>query len=513
MTLAVAIRCDASIGIGSGHVMRCLALAEALAARGCSPLFICRELPGHLAELIRRRSFTVALLPPPSRRFELTADAPPHAAWLGVSWEEDAAQTRAAIEVAGGAAGWLIVDSYAVDGRWAAAVRPVARRILAIDDLDDRPLDADLVLNPGLDASVARTPERVDQGFLLGPRYALLDPLYAALRSQAKARNAPPRKIFVSFGGVDTLGITLRVMEALAALHRPGLEAEVVLSCRSPTFAKAQVIAERCPWMRLNDQLPSLAPLMLAADFAVGAAGGTSWERLCLGLPAAVLTLADNQLPVAIALQRCGLARWIGDARALDPVALRATLADVLDAHAEPDWFDRARTTVDGRGVERVAALLTASRAMLVGLRPAKTADEAMILEWANDPGTRATAFNPAPIKPTDHRRWLHMRLLDRDGCVFLIALTPCGEPFGQIRFERGDADVWTISYLVAPSFRGMGLGAAMLKAALKAFRAAKGNKPLCAGVKSDNARSRAIFEGLGFKKQERVTGRIEYVC
>jgi spore coat polysaccharide biosynthesis predicted glycosyltransferase SpsG len=81
--------------------------------------------------------------------------------------------------------------------------------------------------------------------------------------------------------------------------------------------------------MRLSEQLPSLAPLMLAADFAFGAAGGTSWERICLGLPAAILTMADNQRSVATALQRHHLARWIGDARTLEPTDLRAALAEM----------------------------------------------------------------------------------------------------------------------------------------------------------------------------------------
>jgi RimJ/RimL family protein N-acetyltransferase len=135
-----------------------------------------------------------------------------------------------------------------------------------------------------------------------------------------------------------------------------------------------------------------------------------------------------------------------------------------------------------------------------------------MILEWANDPGTRATAFNPEPIQPADHTRWLQARLRDSDGCVFLIALTPCGEPFGQVRFERGDDDLWTISYLVSPSFRGLGLGATMLQAALTDFRAKKGKKSLRAGVKADNARSRAIFERLGFKAQKQAPGQVTYV-
>lgn len=512
MKRLVAIRCDASITIGSGHVRRCLALAEALAERGCSPLFICRDLPGHLAALIRNRGFTVTLLPSPSRPFEPAADAPPHAAWLGVSWMQDAAETEAAIRNAGAQAEWLVVDSYALDGRWSARLRSHVRRILAIDDLNDRPLEADLVLDPGLDASMSRSAQRGHRADLLGPRYALLDPIYGSLRPQAKVRTAPPRKILISFGGVDTLGVTLMVMETIVALHRPGLEVDVVLSRHSPSFAKAQLIANECPWMRLSEQLPSLAPLMLAADLAFGAAGGTSWERLCLGLPAAVLTMADNQRSVATALQRHHLARWIGDARTLEPDDLRAALAEVLDAPADIEWFDRTRAIVDGRGAARVAALLSAADTMAMNLRLAEPSDEAMILEWANDPGTRATAFNPEPIQPADHTRWLQARLRDSDGCVFLIALTPCGEPFGQVRFERGDDDLWTIGYLVSPSFRGLGLGATMLQAALTDFRATKGKKSLRAGVKADNARSRAIFERLGFKAQKQAPGQVTYV-
>src|SRR5690606_211919 len=174
--LKVAIRADASSRIGSGHVMRCLTLAERLREDGADMLFVCRVHDGNLVETIEQRGFSVATLSPAADRDELAG----YAGWLGVSQEDDARQTIKAIAAYGWKKfDWLVVDHYALDAQWESALRPLAGRILAIDDLANRKHDCDVLLDQILVANFERrydglVPENATR--LLGPKYALLQP-------------------------------------------------------------------------------------------------------------------------------------------------------------------------------------------------------------------------------------------------------------------------------------------------------------------------------------------------
>src|SRR5690554_2682380 len=138
----VAFRADASLEIGSGHVMRCLTLADALQAQGAQCHFLCREHPGHLCELIEARGYPIHRLPQEVRDTDTAVtpgaeSEPVHSGWLGASWDEDAAACLPLL--ADLAPAWLVVDHYALDHRWESVVidrladsRP---RLLVIDDL------------------------------------------------------------------------------------------------------------------------------------------------------------------------------------------------------------------------------------------------------------------------------------------------------------------------------------------------------------------------------------------
>ena len=153
--MKAAFRVDASLQIGSGHVMRCLTLAEALRANGAECHFITRDHPGHLLELIRHHDFTVAVLPaeplPAPSNTQVPherAKEPAHAKWLGSDWKTDADQTRAVLAQL--QPDWLVVDHYALDQRWENALRPNFKQLLVIDDLADRSHQCELWGFPGV---------------------------------------------------------------------------------------------------------------------------------------------------------------------------------------------------------------------------------------------------------------------------------------------------------------------------------------------------------------------------
>jgi UDP-2,4-diacetamido-2,4,6-trideoxy-beta-L-altropyranose hydrolase len=313
----VAFRVDASLQIGTGHVMRCLTLADALREHGASCSFICRPHSGHLLALVVQRGHRALALP------ELQEDAQPnhngiaHGHWLGTDWATDAQDTQQTLSAHtdGQTVDWLVVDHYALDARWEEALCPQAKRIMVLDDLADKPHACDLLLDQNLGRKEA------DYGGLLkgktttlvGPQYALLRPEFAALRAQSLARrqnNPQLRRLLITMGGVDKDNATGKVLAALQSCNLPAdLRVTVVMGPHAPWLAQVQAQAAQMPWhTEVLVGVNNMAQLMAESDLAIGAAGGTAWERCSLGLPSLVLVLDQNQLPGAMALQKTGAA-------------------------------------------------------------------------------------------------------------------------------------------------------------------------------------------------------------
>ncbi|AMK26079.1 MULTISPECIES: UDP-2,4-diacetamido-2,4,6-trideoxy-beta-L-altropyranose hydrolase [Sphingobium] len=353
----VLFRADASLSIGTGHVMRCLTLANALVGNGAEVLFLCRDFPGHLGGLVRERGYGLILLPPPGKLFRpLDEISPAHASWLGMRWQEDAKDCVPYINAF--APDWLVVDHYALDRRWEAAVRPPNARLLVIDDLADREHDADILLDQNAgrkESDYAGLLPDICQLFV-GPRFALLRPEFAEKRREALARrNMPvPRRILITLGGIDKNNATRRVLEALQSAGLPfDYEITVVMGASAPWVAEVRAAASQLPWpTRVIVNATNMAQIMAESDLAIGAAGSTSWERCALGLPTLQLVLAENQRDAARALAATGAAMTIDVG-----MNLSASLAHCLKLFDEdmsllPRMAHSAAQICDGSGVD-----------------------------------------------------------------------------------------------------------------------------------------------------------------
>lgn len=302
----IAFRTDASLQIGIGHVMRCLTLADALRGRGAQSTFICRPHSGHLLDLIQQRGHKVNALAQADAAFTASAD-PSHSLWLGTDWENDAAQTLQAL--GNQVVDWLVVDHYALDRRWEQTLRPRARRIMAIDDLADRPHDCDLLLdqNLGRNAKDYEGLLKKEAQRLIGPAYALLRPEFAQLREYSLQRRAWPqlKELLITMGGVDQTNVTCQVLDGLIRCELPtDLKITVVMGATAPWLAQVHATAAAMPWpTQVLVGVSNMAQLMAESDLCIGAAGGSAWERCALGLPTLVLILAENQHGGAMALQ------------------------------------------------------------------------------------------------------------------------------------------------------------------------------------------------------------------
>lgn len=310
-------RADASAELGGGHVVRCLALGAALAEVGWRCDFA--VLPG-----------TRETVPALERSGILTVV-------LGGADEAEALRERWPDGV-----DWLIVDHYERDAAFERACRPWARRVMAIDDVPGRPHGCDVLL----DQTLGRRREDYEAlvpvvcRTLLGPEFALLRPEFAAARPAALTRRAGAdtvRRIVVSFGLTDAHGLTRRARQGIALA---GLDIEVDVAAGSASAAE-------------------MANAMARSDVAIGAAGGTSWERCCLGLPSLLVVAAENQRMIAEALARAGAAAVIGlhaDVAAKDIARAVAELA--ADGGRRRKMGECAARVCDGAGAARVREVL-----------------------------------------------------------------------------------------------------------------------------------------------------------
>ena len=314
----IAIRADASIQIGTGHVLRCLLLAEMLQSSGLDVEFLCRVYPGDLVNWIRSKGFKVhkllAPLAPSDSDIHHSHDSLDCTS-NRVTQSQDAQESIDALKEQ--PLEWLIVDCYGLDQAWEKQLRSIAKNIFVIDDLANRKHDCNLLLDQNFYSDAHSRYEGLVSGStkqLLGPRYALLRKEFLTSRQSLKPKSNNIMRIFVFFGGTDPDNITGRVLDALATPNLQHLQTDVVIGLNNPNRRSIEEkVAER-KLTTLHVQVDNIAELMSAADLALGAGGTATWERLCLGLPSLIITTAENQQGSIDDLHNEGLVIKLGSA-------------------------------------------------------------------------------------------------------------------------------------------------------------------------------------------------------
>lgn len=496
----VAIRTDAALWIGAGHVMRCLTLAEALRAVGCAVRFISRAHDGHLIDLIERRGFVVEQLP--GAAVGDIVDQGGYAAWLGDTWEHDAELTSAVL-AAGPCWDWLVVDHYALGAHWEATLRAQVGRLMVIDDLANREHHCDLLLDqtPGRTPSAYRELLPTTAQVLAGPCYALLRAQFLRRRAAALARHDGShsvQRMLVALGGVDRDNLSGQVLQALDRVAAD-FAVDVVVGSACPHQHALRGQALHMPReVHVHQGVDDMAALSAAADVAIGAAGVSALERCALGLPSLVWILADNQRPGALGMAQAGAVRLA----AADPCFPRAMAVEienfVADATRLQAMSRAAAAHCDALGAVRVVAALLDLRSRdggAVGLRPATAEDAQLMFDWQCDPVTRRFAHDPRPPDWDQHVAWL-ARKLANPGCLFLL-ITEAEVPVGVLRLDhlstRGGC--YLISILVAPARQRQGLAAHALTLA----KALLPDSCLRAEVLGGNEASHRLFSAAGF--------------
>lgn len=352
-------RVDASAEIGTGHVVRCMTLAGVLRNHGVECHFACQDIPGHMIEAIRAKGYTVHVL-----SGEGGHGTSAYIEWLRRDQLQDAEQTSRIVADVG--PDWIVVDSYALDATWHRVVRGSNNRLMVIDDLANRACQADMLLDQNLGHDQATYADLVpdDCHVLAGPEYALLRPEFAEARVDSLARRKAPRleQVLISMGGADAVNATGEILAILKTSTASAMKRiTVVMGAQAVWLDNVKALAASMPIeTEVVIGVNNMAERMSCADLAIGAGGGTSWERCCLGLPSILVTVADNQREVAANLDKAGAAIHVGD---VNGDQWKSSLVQAMnDLSKNPDNLKQmsanAAAVTDGMGAERVVCAL-----------------------------------------------------------------------------------------------------------------------------------------------------------
>lgn len=481
--MQIVICADASSKIGTGHIMRCLTLADALREQQAQIQFLCRDLAGNLISYILQKGYRVRILADlaPATAQAFFAQLPP--------------------------IDWLIVDHYELDHQWECQMRPFVKKIFVIDDLANRIHDCDVLL----DQNFYREPIQRYQPLvpkacqlLLGGQFALLRPEFAAQRQKMQLRDGNIKKIFVFFSGSDPTRETAKTLDALWLLNLPEIQVDVVVGHSCPDKVQIEASCQQLPNVNYHCQINNMAELMAGADLAIGAGGSATWERCCLGLPTLTIVVADNQLETTLELARQGKIIFLGNSAQVTVETLKSALFTLLNT---PEWLyflsREVQNLVDGLGVSRVVQqmlnLLNYRTTSQITLRRAVESDCENLYQWRNDVETRRYAFNSEPIDFATHQQWF-MRTLENSQRILLVGEDE-GQAVGILRYDmQGEAAM--VSVYLVPQQRGRGYAAELLKHGngwlQENFREIKQVK---AEVLEENQASLHIFKKAGFTR------------
>lgn len=360
--MEIVFRTDASLQIGSGHVMRCLTLARALRSAGAICRFVCREHPGNMLDFIRQQGFDAVGLPMNGVANDTEVSTAPlsHEAWLACDWRMDAIQTEGAI--GNSTADWMVVDHYAIDIRWESSLRHKSRRLMVIDDLADRRHVADLLLDQNMVESmdgryVGLLPEQCIA--MIGPRYALLRPEFSAHRADSLLRRLAPKmdRLLIFLGGSDVKNDTGKVIKGVQLARKRWLHIDVVVGQGFPALPALHSEMSGLANSKLHIQTPHMAKLMRDADLAITASGSVTWEKCTLGLPSLVVIQGGNQYPIASLMGALGAHHVIGSSQELSPERCAKHL-DNIDLGDMKSMTELSSKICDGTGVDLVLKVI-----------------------------------------------------------------------------------------------------------------------------------------------------------
>lgn len=324
-----AFRCDASSEIGSGHVMRCLTLANLLQSHGHKIFFLCTNETITTVPFLKDSGFTVK--------------AP-----------EDVTRTD-----------WLIIDHYGLDIGYEFQARKWTKKICVIDDLADRHHDCDLLIDQTFDRQPSSYQNLVPRSaqVITGSNFSILRPEFQKIRDNLSRNFTNPHRVLITFGGVNPKRSTQLILEALLNYQTKALYIDVVLSKNAHDLSEIESLEKQYHQQNLHQvklhlSTSLMANLMADADLCIGAGGTTSWERCCLKLPTMAYEVANNQRFILQNLDKAGALLYVDNIVNFNKAVFTEKFNAILSSSKLCVMAEKAAAVCDGKGAARVAEIM-----------------------------------------------------------------------------------------------------------------------------------------------------------
>jgi UDP-2,4-diacetamido-2,4,6-trideoxy-beta-L-altropyranose hydrolase len=487
--------------MGTGHVMRCLTLAQVLKENGANIEFICRKHKGNLIDKIRSNGFVV-------HELELFGEADvdtklAHSHWLGATQQQDADDCIDIFKAK--RVDWLIVDHYSLDEQWQKRLRLYCEKLMVIDDLADRKHQSDILLDQTFGRQQedysGRTPEGCE--LLLGSEYALLRPEFSKWRAYSLERRSKPefKQLLVNMGGVDVNNVTENVLDELKLCNLPNdMNITVVMGGSAPHLESVKSKAITLPWKtEVKVDVGNMAEIMANTDIAIGAAGSTTWERCCLGLPTIQIVVADNQIDIAKNLDSINVIQLHDSKRKL--------FRGIYNMLFSINKMSLASSSiVDGSGASRVAKFIISKENFvdLFSMRPAELED----VNFAYSLQTkeiRKYFVNTDIPNMSHHVEWFQKIINSPISQLFILMHGT--HQAGVLRVDNLKSRELEVSIIISPSYSGQGLA----KQALKRIERLTPSKVLKAIIHNNNIPSKGLFNRSGYIVSKQNGDFLEY--
>jgi len=480
------IRADATTRIGTGHIMRCIALAQAWQDRGGDVTFLSHCDSKALRQRIIDEGFDFIPIEKPCpdpNDLSFTLDM-----LSAISHQPSAASP------------WLALDGYHFTPDYQKAIRDNGYRLLVIDDMAH--LDhyyADILLNQNIHASSLHYSCDRDTVKLLGCEYVLLRREFLKYKDWKRKIPEKAKKIMVTLGGTDPDNVTLKVIRALNNLGDQDLEVKVVAGSANPNIDTLKKEFHLSPFtFHLLPGVSNMPELMVWADIAISAGGTTVWELAFMGVPNLVIVTADNQRPIAEQLHRLGAAVSLGWHENISTIEIEQGVTKLLTTRGDrTEMVRRAQEVVDGEGATRVLMQMCRKN---ITLRPIHEDDCRLLWEWANDPAARTAAFSSDQIPWEEHLGWFKHKL-NEPNCFLFIAVDDQDTPVGQVRLDVNGEGEAEIDVSLDKSKRGLGYGSHIIDMAAEEMFRSTAVQTIHAFIKFDNKSSMKAFEKARFEK------------
>ncbi len=481
MNCHLLIRADVGPAVGTGHVMRTAALAMAYKKIGGEATIACNStLPGGLKSRLERQGISVVTLDPTSKI-------------------DDAIQTRQLAEHL--EADWIVTDGYGYDDEYQHILKLSLAKLMVIDDFGHGSHRmADLVLNQNIYSDGSEYSLVPSEQVICGSRFVLLRNEFKNIKPNSNVSKFAKR-ILLTFGGADEHDFTADCLRVLGQTKSAqSFQVDVVLGACNPNAAQLKILSKTLPFAtRIHRNVDRMSILMKQSDMAITAGGSTCYELARCGVPAIVVSLAENQRAVARSFSEHECMQWLGDAKSFSDDELSEAIENLANsAKRRRDMIKNGESIVDGNGAERIARRLISDQ---FTFREADTTDSEQILSWRNEPGARAASFQPDPVVLDEHQTWLRKTLASNLVDLWIVEFDD--QPIGQVRFDFDPSgDEATVSVSLDHQVRGKNWGTTIIESACRSVFLNDDVETIVALIKPENIASINAFGNAGFIDQ-----------